>query len=166
MFKIDSKNILRGIILGLGTILLIVALALVSTRGSDQDKLAESSPDVSAGKDQAPEENFKISYSLDKGEGQETLKFDYVLRKGEKQTVFDVLKDLSQAKGFGLKYNNDYPQYGVFIESIADIANEKTNGGKAWQFWINSKLGEVAADKQELKAGDKIEWIYKNTPKY
>lgn len=162
MAEINSKNILKGIIVGLGIILVFLALCIVGIKVAGQNKL----PDVSESKNQAQEENFKISYSLDKGEGREILKFDYVLRKGEKQTVFDVLKDLSSSKGFDLRYNYDFPQYGVFIESIAGIDNEKTNGGKAWQYWINGKLGEVAVDKEELKLGDKIEWIYKETPKY
>lgn len=166
MFKINSKNIFGTLIIGLGILLIIIALGIVSSRTAGKNKPAENSPVASVNKNQAPEANFKIVYILNKGEGQEILKFDYILHKGEKQTVFDVLKDLSQTKGFDLKYNNNYPQYGVFIESIAGIANEKTNGGKAWQFWINGKLGEAAADKQELKAGDKIEWIYKETPKY
>lgn len=168
MLKINSKNIFGTLIVVLGILLVIIALGIVSSRTAGKNKIVEATPIVTLNKDQAPEEknNNKITYILNKGEGQDTLKFDYILHKGEKQTVFDVLKDMSSTKLFDLKYNYDYPQYGVFIESIAGMDNEKTNGGKAWQFWINGKLGEVGADKQELKAGDKIEWIYKETPKY
>lgn len=79
---------------------------------------------------------------------------------GEKssQTVFDALKELSNGgKAFELKYNNNY-SFGVFIESIGGVKNG--DDGKYWQYYVNGKLGEVAADKQEVKAGDKVEWRF------
>lgn len=79
---------------------------------------------------------------------------------GEKssQTVFDALKELSNGgKAFELKYNNNY-SFGVFVESIGGIKNG--DGGKYWQYYVNGKLGEVAADKKEVKAGDKVEWRF------
>lgn len=83
---------------------------------------------------------------------------------GEKssQTVFDALKELSNGgKAFELKYNNNY-SFGVFIESIGGVKNG--DDGKYWQYYVNDKLGEVAADKQELKAGDKVEWRFEKVP--
>lgn len=160
MFKIDSKNILRGIIIGLGIILVILALGIAGIRVAGQNKLPVNSPIA----DQAPEENFKIVYILNKGEEQEILKFDYVLRKGEKQTVFDILKDLSVEKKFELKSSVD-PRYGAFIESIAGVANSKESN-KYWQYWINDQLGDLGADKKEVKEGDKVEWRFEKVPEF
>jgi len=85
------------------------------------------------------------------------MKMDYILHKGEKQTVFDILKDLSAGKNFELKYSNN-SKYGIFVESIVRIKNGDSN--KYWQYYINDKLGDVGADKKEVKAGDKVEWRF------
>jgi len=74
------------------------------------------------------------------------------------QTVFDALKQLSNnGKALELKYNNNY-KYGVFVESIGGVKNG--DGGKYWQYYVNGKLGDVAADKKEVKTGDKVEWRF------
>ncbi|MFH1048897.1 MAG: DUF4430 domain-containing protein [Patescibacteria group bacterium] len=161
MLKIDSKNALRILIIGLGVLLVIIAIGIVSSRVASQNKLAENTPSSNIVTDQALEENFKIVYILDKGDGQEILTFDYILREGVKQTVFDALKDISVTKSFDLKYNNNY-SYGVFVESIAGVKNG--DEGKYWQYYVNDKLGEVAADKKEVKAGDKVEWRFEKVP--
>lgn len=90
--------------------------------------------------------------------GGDNLKIEYAINNSaEAQTVFGALKDLSQEKNFELKYNNNY-KYGVFVESIAGVPNGKD--GKYWQYYVNDKLGEVAADKKEVKVGDKVEWRF------
>lgn len=157
-----SKKILKVLIIGAGIILAFIIFGIISSRVASQNKTTGSSPDVYINKDQAPEENFKIAYIINKGEGQDALKMDYVLHK-EKQNVFDILKELSAEKNFELKYNNNY-SFGVFIESIAGIPNGKD--GKYWQYYINDKLGEVAADKKEVKAGDKVEWRFEKVPEF
>ena len=47
---------------------------------------------------------------------------------------------------------------GVFVETI-DLVKNGTEG-KYWQYFINDKLGEVAADKKTIKEDDKIEWRF------
>lgn len=88
----------------------------------------------------------------------DNLKIEYAITNGaEAQTVFGALKDLSQKENFELKYNNNY-SFGVFVESIAGVPNGKD--GKYWQYYVNDKLGEVAADKKEVKTGDRVEWRF------
>ncbi len=48
------------------------------------------------------------------------------------------------------------------MESIAGVPNGKD--GKYWQYYVNDKLGEVAADKKEVKAGDRVEWRFEKVP--
>lgn len=96
--------------------------------------------------------------------GGDNLKIEYTINNSaEAQTVFGALKDLSQEKNFELKYNNNY-KYGVFVESIAGVPNGKD--GKYWQYYVNGKLGEVAADKKEVKVGDKVEWRFEKVPEF
>lgn len=128
MLKIDSKNILRSLIIGLGILLSIIALGIVSSKVASQDR------------------NTKI---------------DYIINNTNGTTVFDALKSYSENKKIELKYNNNY-SFGVFVESIAGIKNG--DSGKYWQYYVNDKLGEVAADKKEVKAGDKVEWRFEKAP--
>ncbi|MCK5332718.1 DUF4430 domain-containing protein [Candidatus Parcubacteria bacterium] len=71
-----------------------------------------------------------------------------------KSTVFDITKENTE-----LEYNNNY-NFGVFIESINGVKNG--DEGKYWQYYINGMLGEVAADKKDLKSGDEIEWKFED----
>jgi hypothetical protein len=161
MFKINSKNIFSSVIIGLGVLLVIIAVGIVSSRVASKDKIAENSPLVSAGKDQSLKENLEVSYVLKKADGQS---LDFKLTKtNDLNTVFDFLKKVSETDKVELKYNNNY-SFGVFIESIADIKNG--DNGKYWQYYINNVLGDVAADKKEVKAGDKVEWRFEKVPEF
>ena len=71
------------------------------------------------------------------------------------ETVFDALSTVCAGNTITLE-KKQY-DFGVFVEKIGDRANTKE---KAWIYYINGKSGEVAADKQVLKSGDKIEWRY------
>lgn len=73
-----------------------------------------------------------------------------------KLTVFDVTKENTE-----LEYNNNY-DFGVFIESIDGIKNG--DEGKYWQYYINDKLGDSAADKKNLEDGDEVEWRFEEVP--
>lgn len=172
MFKIDSKNILRGLIIGLGILLVIIVLAIASTKVASQNKSVNnisapppsvvSGPSVSADADK----NNGILYIIDAGNGKKIYNGIYFLEKSPLSdlNVFTVLEALSEyGKKFDLKYNNNY-SYGVFVESIAGIKNG--DEGKYWQYYVNDKLGEVAADKKEVKAGDNVEWRFEKVPEF
>jgi len=91
--------------------------------------------------------------------GGDNLKIEYAINNSsEAQTVFGALKTFAEENNFDLEYNYKYAEFGVFIESIAGVKNGTDN--KYWQYYVNSKLGEVAADKKEVKTGDKVEWRF------
>jgi len=92
-----------------------------------------------------------LRYIINNGTSQKS--FDKIAQKT--QTVFSVLEGLSKTDNLEMKYNNNF-KFGVFIESIDNIKSGTDN--KYWQFYVNGALGQVAADKQEIKAGDIIEW--------
>ena len=177
--KTNLRKIGTALIIGLGVLLVVLALGI---RAASQEhfqpaapgsgsNISESSPEaptptpvVSPVPTATPAETAQdgdfIRYIINKGSG-DPASYKAVLATG-KETVFDMLKSLSGEKNFGLEYKYKYPQFGVFIESIAGIKNG-TNG-KYWQYYINDKLGEVAADKKQLKAGDKVEWRFEKVP--
>lgn len=99
-------------------------------------------------------EERSIEYIINKGEG-EIKSFRTLPRKDA--TVFSLLEELARREGFEVK-STIYPGMGVFVESIDGVKNG--TDGKYWQYWVNDKLGEVAADKKEIKVGDKIEWRF------
>lgn len=47
--------------------------------------------------------------------------------------------------------------FGVFVKSINGYESGKD---KAWIYFVNGKLGDMAADKYFVKPGDKVEWKY------
>lgn len=99
-------------------------------------------------------ERETVEYAINKGEGE--IK-SFRITPEEDSTVFSLLKELAKREGFEVK-STIYKGMGVFVESIDGVKNGIN--GKYWQYWVNDKLGEVAADKKEIKGGDKIEWRF------
>ncbi|MDD4989977.1 MAG: DUF4430 domain-containing protein [Candidatus Pacebacteria bacterium] len=102
----------------------------------------------------------KVSYWINSGTGEGK---EYNLNVHSSSTVFSLLQDISAKENFLVDFQV-YPDMGVFVKSIAGTANGESN--KYWQYWVNDKLGEVAADKKFVKAGDKIEWKFDIAPNF
>ena len=62
---------------------------------------------------------------------------------------------MTEEKGITLEIQQY--DFGVFVKTIAGYPS---TANKAWIYFINGNSGTVAADKQEIKAGDLIEWRY------
>lgn len=96
----------------------------------------------------------KALYIIDWGQGdRKSLR----MTVSPDSTVFSLLEEFSRKGNFGLA-TKDYPEMGVFVESISQ--KKGGDGNRWWQYWVNDKLGEVAADKKQIKPGDKVEWRY------
>lgn len=96
----------------------------------------------------------RVPYIINKGVGGEINQYQIEIE--EDSTIFTLLKELSKRESFDITFT-EY-DFGVFVESIDGYKNGTDN--KYWQYWINDKLGEVAADKKQVKDGDKIEWKF------
>lgn len=70
----------------------------------------------------------------------------------EESTAFDLLKKADLA----VSYSNS--ELGVFIESIGGRKNG--NEGRYWLYYVNGEMAPVAADKQIIKPGDKVEFKF------
>jgi cytoskeletal protein RodZ len=90
-----------------------------------------------------------VEVSIENGETTATEK------NANATTAFDALVVITQKQQLSLK-TKTY-DFGIFVEQIGILANTKE---KAWVYFVNGKSGTVAADKQTLKAGDKVEWKY------
>lgn len=49
--------------------------------------------------------------------------------------------------------------FGTFVKSIDGVTSKDNS---AWIFYIDGKIGEVAADKATTQNGQKIEWRYES----
>ena len=96
----------------------------------------------------------RVPYIVNKGVGGEINQYQIEIE--EDSTIFSLLKELSKREIFDITFT-EY-DFGVFVESIDGYKNGADN--KYWQYWVNDKLGEVAADKKQVKDGDKIEWRF------
>jgi hypothetical protein len=102
----------------------------------------------------------QITYIINKGE--EDISEYQITEISEDSTVFSLLEELAQKENFEIE-TTQY-DFGVFIESIAGLKNGQDN--KYWLYWVNDKLGEFAANKREIKEGDKIEWKFLVPPEF
>jgi len=88
-------------------------------------------------------------------EGAET----YVSEFNQEITAFDLLKD--KAEESGLILETKVYDFGILIEKIGDKKNGDEN--KYWLYYINDEMPMVAADKQELNPGDKVEFNFEKS---
>jgi hypothetical protein len=116
-----------------------------------QDRLDKMETEEAAG---------KVLYIINKEEGD--IK-EYEPEIFDDSTVFSLLEELAEKENFIIE-TTSYPEMGIFVESIDGLKGGTDN--KWWQYWINEKLGEVAADKKEVKTGDVIEWRFEVPPEF
>lgn len=71
-------------------------------------------------------------------------------------TAFSLLKEETER----INLNFEFKTYdiGVFIEKIGDMENGED--GKYWLYYVNGEMPQVAADKQLLNSGDKVEFKF------
>jgi hypothetical protein len=100
----------------------------------------------------------KILYTIDFGDGK--VRTFQIVPTGN-STAFSLLEELAKRENFKVE-SKVYEGMGVFVESIDGIKNGADN--KYWQYWVNSELPMVAADKKEIKKGDKVEWRFSPSP--
>jgi len=96
----------------------------------------------------------RVLYIIDRGDGRIS---SYQIIPLENSTVFSLLKNLAERENFKIE-TKEYAGMGVLVESIDGVKNGVDN--KYWQYWVNSELPMVAADKKEVKRGDKVEWKF------
>jgi hypothetical protein len=110
------------------------------------------------GKVTAGAENIqqKIFLTIDDGETLENFETNFE----EGMTVFDLLKKKSEEINMGLE-TQDYDS-GIFIQTIG---NKKNGDDKMyWLYYVNGEMAQVAADKQILNPGDKVEFKFEKSP--
>ena len=98
----------------------------------------------------------KVLYIIDNGNIN-----SYQISLSQNSTVFSLLEELAKRENLKVE-SKVYEGMGVFVESIDGVKNGTEK--KYWQYWVNSELPPVAADKKEVKKGDKVEWKFAPSP--
>lgn len=73
----------------------------------------------------------------------------------ENNTVYSLLKECGEVKGFDVKGTVWEPYDALFVDSINGLGNKD---GKYWQYYVNGDYGEVSSDRKELEDNDLVEW--------
>ena len=103
------------------------------------------------------EDNAEREVSLLIDDGDDPKSFQGEFREG--MTAFDLLQDGGEWLNLTLKVKTY--DMGVFVEMIG--VKENGEDEKYWMYYINGELPMVAADKQELKPGDKVEFKFEKS---
>ena len=104
------------------------------------------------------EQEVKQELTLVINNGEEDAE-TYISEFNQGITAFDLLEN--KAEESGLTLETKVYDFGILIETIGD----KKNGdeGKYWLYYINDEMPMVAADKQELNPGDKVEFKFEKS---
>jgi hypothetical protein len=110
---------------------------------------------VSYSNNEAQQQERGTSMMIDTGE--DLLGFND-LSIDEAETVWTLLSRLSQESEKLSVSSTDYGELGVLIESI----NKYENGADKnyWQYWVNNKYADIAANNYILQSGDVILWKF------
>ena len=94
-----------------------------------------------------------VSLVINYGNGT-TSSFEGKITQG--MTAFDLLRE--KAAGANLTLKTKSYDMGIFVEAIGD--KENGQGGNYWLYYVNNESPNVASDKKEIKAGDKVEFRF------
>ncbi len=141
-------------------ILIILVVVLFCLVGffvyQNQQKNDANKTDLISGKENS---SGQVVYIINKGEGQPE---EYQIEISQTETAFSLLQKLAELEDFEIGFTNY--DFGVFVESIDGLKNGQNN--QYWQYWVNDKLAEVAADKKEVEIGDRVEWKFEVPPEF
>lgn len=101
--------------------------------------------------------NQTVNLMIDYGSG-EIVVFNKI-EFAENDSVFEIMKSISSANDFELKYKEYGGEMGIFIEAI-DGRENNFKENTHWQYWINGEYAKIGAGSQKLNGGEVIEWKY------
>lgn len=143
-------NIKKSIFILVGVVIIISSGLVIFFNNSNQPVLKETEI-------LKPEIKGEVSLAINDGE-KEPQSFKVEFFKG--MTAFDLLKEKAKQLGFNLKTKN----YDIGVMIIAIGNKENGQGGKYWLYYVNKEMPQIAADKKELKEGDKVEFKFAKSP--
>lgn len=93
-----------------------------------------------------------LNFKFDSGD--EILEFyDVEINRGE--TLFEVIKRVTEQNGVEFSYKDFGGELGIFIESINNSSLQESKT-KWWQYWVNEEYSQMGVSSYQVKAGDII----------
>ncbi len=78
------------------------------------------------------------------------------------RTVLAFLLEAAESEGFAVEWT-DWESLGAAkVDSIKGLHDGQ--GGLYWQYWVNGKYANVAADRYILEVGDHVVWMFTTYP--
>ncbi|MFH1462579.1 MAG: DUF4430 domain-containing protein [bacterium] len=121
---------------------------------SDQVKEFFNQTEAEPFKESIEEKAVLAILVIDNGEGLPQTFEEAELEEGI--TAFGLLERKAEEMDIVLK-TKTYDM-GIFIEAIGDKENGEDE--KYWMYYVNNEMPMVAADKQELSSGDRVEFRF------
>lgn len=120
-----------------------------------------STPSAVLGEPEASPSAVSATLILNFGEGRvgESRIATYSAVRSPQGTALDLLLQAAKEQDFAVDYEKQ--SFGAFIKSIDDVANQKSI---FWLYYVNGLPAPVAADKQNIKDGDRVEFRFTSTP--
>jgi len=149
----NKKNLFIWIVIG---IIVLIGIWLLSSKKVEQHNF--SNQFIHKNEIEIPQEETKEGVVLIINSDEENVKtFEIDFNSG--MTAFDLLKN--KAEELDLTLETKTFDIGVLIETIGNKKNGDEN--KYWLYYINDEMPMVAADKKEIKPGDKVEFKFEES---
>jgi len=142
-----------NIFIGIGIGLIIITAVCVISSG----KIGRFVPDREVKISQEKIEK-KVMLIIDSGEELLSKAIETEFKEG--MTAFNLLSDETEKLNLTLKFKTY--NMGVFIEAIGN--KENGEDGKYWLYYVNGEMPQLAANKQLLSSGDKVEFKFEKSP--
>ena len=130
---------------------MLLALSLGALVGCADNGAASSSAQDGASSQAAEQVDVSVSIDLTAADGDvETVEVSV--------PAGSTVLDATQATGFTMDVQDS--DYGKFVNAINGVATGDHGDTSGWLVALNGEDLAVAADKQEVSAGDEIAWRY------
>ena len=157
---LKSKLSLKLVVIILGILAVGVVYLIKEEYALTEKEINNLTRLETANNERTPEQTAQkmVSCIINRGDGKVNL---YQIIPSESLTVLSLLEELAQGENFKIEFTI-YEGSGALVESIDGVKNGTDN--KYWQYWLNEELPMTAADKKEIKGGDKVEWRFAPSP--
>jgi len=78
----------------------------------------------------------------------------------EGESVFDVLKRVTQSEKIHLEFTNVPAYNSAYVEGIGNLYEFDCGPLSGWMYWVNGIFPSYGSGKYTLKQGDVVEWLY------
>lgn len=121
------------------------------------DTVAEISQEVESNRAAEPKQTINIEFVFGE-ERRETVVYE--LPAAASYSLFALTKGVAEQKNWAFEWK-DYGEMGILITKIDQTANGMDN--KYWQYYVEDKMPQVAANNYFPKTTDKIKWAFQNS---